>query len=106
MGYSLPSAFERESTLCTQLIYDIKTGVFLPEYITMQEFDCEDGTGCFKLCKFGLESLNGPERKEPYYSVEHVFSGDVYIETVGESVQFKRKERLLYRLNTDVYEPK
>ena len=68
----------------------------------MQEFECDDGTyGCYELCKYAIESLQGEDKHYPMYRIEQRFSGDVKV----ESGRLAQKERLLYRLDVDNYTP-
>ena len=81
------------------MISDIKTGLMLPEYITMQSFEIETARHhefeLFYLCKFALETLN--ENGKNMYKVEKTFTGDF-----GGPVSHVR---YLYRLDTDVFSP-
>jgi len=103
-GQSLPSAFEGEITLCTKLVSEIRSGVMRPEYITMQEFDCDDGVGCFHLCKHAIETL-ADSSKPPMYKVDHIFNGDVTMRTTAKGPRLGFKERVLYKLDTALYTP-
>lgn len=76
-GQNLPTAFEGDLTMCTQLVAALKKGQFLPEYITLQEFECEGSTGCYHLCKHGIEHF--AEGGKQMYKVEKVFGGDVFV---------------------------
>ena len=37
------------------------------------------------------------------YKVEKVFEGDVYVQQKYDGYSFKKRERILYRLDTQVY---
>lgn len=92
-------------TLCTKLVADIRSGAMLPEYITMQEFDCDDGAGCFHLCKHAIETVTGPGVVAPMYKVEKLFNGDVTLRSTDDGPRLGFKERVLYRLDTSFYTP-
>lgn len=86
------------------MVSDIKAGLMRPEYITMQQFECDDGFGCFELCKHAVETLAIDGEPKKMYAVDHVFSGDVFVD-MSDGFQLKRKERLLYRLDTALFTP-
>lgn len=77
----------------------------LPEYLTMQEFECADRAGCFEFCKHAIQTLTGPGMKAPMYKIERTFNGDVTLKQTDDGLRLGFKERVLFHLDTALYTP-
>ena len=72
-GHSLPGSGNNSSILCNEIVANIQSGAFLPEFIVISEMD--DGLAPFEICNKTILSLK--RNSKQLYSLEKTFGGDI-----------------------------